>query len=233
MRIDPDHCDDPVLLAAEVRRLRAVIASGDALTDAEREAVAWTVDLGDGNVYDIQNFQWEAEAIAAALLKNEGVIAKAVPLYRRPKPTLTEEEREAVEVVLQMCGDPSPATAPLVLKYATTLRGLLARMSGNGDCTEPDNTAGQDNPDRPQPIADCDATPDADATPGECTVSPEWKSRPYWVDPPSGWRYGFPRLYDPARDGNMRAWMIASGYPERLANQGLDCTFTAQTEDVG
>ena len=29
MRIDPDHCDDPVLLAAEVRRLRAVIASGD------------------------------------------------------------------------------------------------------------------------------------------------------------------------------------------------------------
>jgi hypothetical protein len=31
MRIDPDHCDDPVLLAAEVRRLRAVIASGDCL----------------------------------------------------------------------------------------------------------------------------------------------------------------------------------------------------------
>jgi hypothetical protein len=29
MRIDPDHCTDPVLLAAEVRRLRAVIASGD------------------------------------------------------------------------------------------------------------------------------------------------------------------------------------------------------------
>jgi hypothetical protein len=29
MRIDPDTCTDPVLLAAEVRRLRAVIASGD------------------------------------------------------------------------------------------------------------------------------------------------------------------------------------------------------------
>ena len=28
MRIDPDHCTDPVLLAAEVRRLRAVIAAG-------------------------------------------------------------------------------------------------------------------------------------------------------------------------------------------------------------
>jgi len=169
MRIDPDHCDDPVLLAAEVRRLRAVIASGDALTDAEREAVTWCMGWCKG----------------------------------------------------------------LHAKNHATLRGLLARMSGNGDCPEPDNTAGQDNADRPQPIAKCDATPDADDTPDECTVSPEWKSRPYWVDPPSGWRYGFPRLYDPARDGNMRAWMIASGYPEHLANQGLDCTFTAQTEDVG
>jgi hypothetical protein len=117
MRIDPDHCTDPVLLAAEVRRLRAVIASGDYL--------------------------------------------------------------------------------------------------------KADNAAKRDK------------APPEDATPDECTVSPEWKSRPYWVDPPSGWRYGFPRLYDPARDGNMRAWMIASGYPEHLANQGLDCTFTAQTEDVG
>ena len=33
MRIDPDHCDDPVLLAAEVRRLQAVIASGDYLKE--------------------------------------------------------------------------------------------------------------------------------------------------------------------------------------------------------
>ena len=40
MRIDPDTCRDPVLLSAEVRRLQAVIASGEpTLTDAEREAV--------------------------------------------------------------------------------------------------------------------------------------------------------------------------------------------------
>jgi hypothetical protein len=39
MRIDPEHCTDPVLLAAEVRRLRAVIASGDTI-DAEREHTA-------------------------------------------------------------------------------------------------------------------------------------------------------------------------------------------------
>jgi len=29
MRIDPEHCTDAVLLAAEVRRLQSVIANGD------------------------------------------------------------------------------------------------------------------------------------------------------------------------------------------------------------
>jgi len=40
MRIDPDECRDPELLAAEVRRLRTVIAAGEpTLTDAERDAI--------------------------------------------------------------------------------------------------------------------------------------------------------------------------------------------------
>ena len=40
MRIDPDECRDPELLAAEVRRLRTVIAAGEpAITDEEREAI--------------------------------------------------------------------------------------------------------------------------------------------------------------------------------------------------
>ena len=40
MRIDPDVCRDPDLLAAEVRRLRAVIAAGSpTLTDEERAAI--------------------------------------------------------------------------------------------------------------------------------------------------------------------------------------------------
>lgn len=105
----------------------------------------------------------------------------------------------------------------------------------------------RDESDRPEPIADARlaalqqlaeldeelglaCTPNPHATPAECTVPPEWTSRPYWVDPPSGWRYGFPRLYDPATDGDMRAWMIAMGYPRRLAEQGLPCTFTACTD---
>ena len=44
MRIDPDACRDPDLLAAEVRRLRAVIAAGEpVLTDDERAAIRWIV----------------------------------------------------------------------------------------------------------------------------------------------------------------------------------------------
>jgi hypothetical protein len=39
MRVDPDTCTDPDILAAEVRRLQAVIAASDTLTDAEREAI--------------------------------------------------------------------------------------------------------------------------------------------------------------------------------------------------
>jgi hypothetical protein len=86
------------------------------------EAVAWTIDLGEGNVYDIQNFQWEAEAIAAALLKNEGVIAKAVPLYRQPQPTLTDAEREAVEASMHGENDAT---------VIATLRKLLDRTNLN------------------------------------------------------------------------------------------------------
>jgi hypothetical protein len=40
MRIDPDTCRDPDLLAAEVRRLQGVIAAASpTLTDEERDAV--------------------------------------------------------------------------------------------------------------------------------------------------------------------------------------------------
>jgi hypothetical protein len=46
VRIDPDACTDPVLLAAEVRRLQAVIAASDTLTDAEREAIEYAAVVG-------------------------------------------------------------------------------------------------------------------------------------------------------------------------------------------
>jgi len=34
-----------------------------------------------------------------------------------------------------------------------------------------------------------------------------------WVDPPGGWRYGFPAIYDPEKDGQMSEWIVKKGYP--------------------
>jgi hypothetical protein len=48
MRIDLDECRDPDLLAAEVRRLRAVIAASELpLTDEERNAIAWAATVAE------------------------------------------------------------------------------------------------------------------------------------------------------------------------------------------
>ena len=39
------------------------------------------------------------------------------------------------------------------------------------------------------------------------------KSNMIWVDPPEGWKYGFPAIYDPEKDGQMREWIVRKGYP--------------------
>jgi len=36
-----------------------------------------------------------------------------------------------------------------------------------------------------------------------------------WIDPPSGWLYGFPKLWIPEKHGNLRAWLISNGYPAK------------------
>lgn len=142
---------------------------------------------------------------------------------------LTDAERDAIAVAAKACsscnGFANDPTIPAVYKgyeVAETLRGLLDRL-------EP--IAAGDN-DRPQPIgtSDCpvpDNAPEQDTTPAQGSVPPEWMNRPYLVDPPQGWRYGFPKLYDPASDGDMAAWMVKHGYPQKLADKGFNCTFTA------
>ena len=36
-----------------------------------------------------------------------------------------------------------------------------------------------------------------------------------WIDPPSGWRWGFPKIYDRVDDGaDVRAWLVREGYPQ-------------------
>ena len=34
-----------------------------------------------------------------------------------------------------------------------------------------------------------------------------------WVDPPNGWQYGFPKLYEPMKDGSLHEWLVREGYP--------------------
>jgi len=37
-----------------------------------------------------------------------------------------------------------------------------------------------------------------------------------WIDPPSGWKYGFPRVFDTEKDGDLYEWLTANGYPEKV-----------------
>jgi hypothetical protein len=45
------------------------------------------------------------------------------------------------------------------------------------------------------------------------------KSNLIWVDPPEGWKYGFPAIYDPDTDGQMSDWIISKGYPIQIIKE--------------
>ena len=34
-----------------------------------------------------------------------------------------------------------------------------------------------------------------------------------WIDPPYGWRYGFPKTWD--QTGDMNEWLLSEGYPQQ------------------
>lgn len=37
-----------------------------------------------------------------------------------------------------------------------------------------------------------------------------------WVDVPGGWRSGWPKLYDPDKDGQLIDWIRSNGYNEEI-----------------
>ncbi len=41
------------------------------------------------------------------------------------------------------------------------------------------------------------------------------------IDPPSGWKYGFPRPYDAKPDQTVGEWLIEKGYPKELVDKGM------------
>lgn len=45
-----------------------------------------------------------------------------------------------------------------------------------------------------------------------------------WVDPPEGWRYGFPKMLDDdyfTMGENTTPWFIKHGYPKELIEKGM------------
>ena len=47
-----------------------------------------------------------------------------------------------------------------------------------------------------------------------------------WVDPPSGWKYGFPKVWN--GEGNMTDWLIENGYPQKEIDSCGDYFFVRQ-----
>lgn len=53
----------------------------------------------------------------------------------------------------------------------------------------------------------------------------------FYIDPPSGWKYGFPKvLPDDVKD--IRTWLIENGYPEKDVDFALNhCRQWIEEED--
>ena len=53
-----------------------------------------------------------------------------------------------------------------------------------------------------------------------------------WIDPPSGWKYGFPK---PVPEGveNMFEWLVSEGYPRAEIEKMGDYFFCRQWESDG
>ena len=42
-------------------------------------------------------------------------------------------------------------------------------------------------------------------------------SKHLWVDPPSGWQYGFPKIWN--GEGDITDWLVDNGYPIQKIEQ--------------
>jgi hypothetical protein len=45
------------------------------------------------------------------------------------------------------------------------------------------------------------------------------QSNMIWVDPPEGWKYNFPAIFDPEKDGQLSEWIVKKGYPVSLIQE--------------
>jgi hypothetical protein len=58
-----------------------------------------------------------------------------------------------------------------------------------------------------------------------------------WIDPPSGWKYGLPKPYDPVLGQSIDEWLLANGYPQSEIDQwlgdGPPCRVWSRSETNG
>ena len=50
-----------------------------------------------------------------------------------------------------------------------------------------------------------------------------------WIDPPGGWRYGFPKLWN--GHDNINEWLIREGYPKKEIESMGDRFYVRQWYD--
>ena len=90
----------------------------------------------------------------------------------------------------------------------------LWRKRGTGDTLAP--FARQDGQKTPK-LFTMTATTDNDLSIKSDDLS--IKSKKIWIDPPEGWKFGFPAIYDPDTDGQMSEWIISKGYPVQIIKE--------------
>ena len=55
-----------------------------------------------------------------------------------------------------------------------------------------------------------------------------------WIDPPSGWKFGFPKLYDRDKYPDVNSWLVDNGYPQSMIDKfpnGLICGHNVPTDE--
>ena len=54
-----------------------------------------------------------------------------------------------------------------------------------------------------------------------------------WYDPPSGWMYGFPKLYEPLPNETFQETLLRDGYPQYEIDRGMAkwCRFWEETDE--
>lgn len=55
-----------------------------------------------------------------------------------------------------------------------------------------------------------------------------------YIDPPEGWKYGFPKIIPAEHQSRTREWLIEQGYPEMLIDSFGDyfiCRMWNEAED--